>query len=43
MSFSRTLKKKFRKPMSALIKFIRYYSYQTHYIEGDGGEVIIGK
>jgi acetyltransferase-like isoleucine patch superfamily enzyme len=43
MSFSRTLKMKLRKPMRALIKFIRYYSYQTHYIEGDGGKVFVGK
>lgn len=43
MSFSRTLKMKLRKPMRALIKFIRYYSYQSHYIEGDGGEVVLGK
>ena len=29
--------------MRFLIRFIKFYSYQTPYIEGDGGEVIIGK
>jgi len=43
MSFSRTLKMKLKKPMTALIKFLKYYAYQTHYIEGDGGKVVVGK
>ncbi len=43
MSFSRTLKMKLRKPMRKLIGFLKYYDYQTPYIEGDGGECHIGK
>jgi acetyltransferase-like isoleucine patch superfamily enzyme len=34
---------KLRRPLRILIKFLKYYSYQTPYIEGDGGEVVIGK
>jgi len=29
--------------MTALITFLKYYAYQTHYIEGDGGQVVVGK
>ncbi len=29
--------------MMALIQFCKYYAYQTHYIEGDGGKVVVGK
>jgi acetyltransferase-like isoleucine patch superfamily enzyme len=43
MSFSRTVKLKLKGPMRALVKFLKYYAYQTHYIEGDGGELIVGK
>jgi maltose O-acetyltransferase len=43
MSFSRTLKMKLNGPMRSLIKFFKYYAYQTHYVEGDGGKLIVGK
>lgn len=43
MKFSRTLKLKFRPLFRALIRFLKYYSYQTHYVEGDGGELVLGK
>jgi maltose O-acetyltransferase len=43
MSFKRALKMKLRAPMRYLISFLKYYTYQTHYIEGDGGHVEIGE
>lgn len=42
MGLFRTFKIKLRKPMAFLINFVKFYSYQTPYIEGDGGDVIIG-
>ncbi len=29
-------------PMRSLIKFLKYYAYQTHYLEGDGGKLVVG-
>ena len=43
MIISNVLRIQFKKIMCTLIRFIKYYSYQTHYIEGEGGEVVVGK
>jgi acetyltransferase-like isoleucine patch superfamily enzyme len=43
MSFSRTLKMTLIGPMRSLIKILKYYDYQTHYVEGDGGKLVVGK
>ena len=30
-------------PMSRLIRFLKFYTYQTYYIEGDGGVLSLGE
>ncbi len=34
---------KLRKPIIPLIRFLTYYSYQTPYVEGDGGSLHLGE
>ncbi len=43
MSFSRTLKMKLRKMLIPVIRFLKYYAYQTPYVEGDGGGLHLGQ
>lgn len=42
-TFSRWLLMKSRKLFIPFIRFLKYYSYQTPYIEGDGGSLHLGK
>ena len=32
-----------RKPLISVIRFLKYYAYQTPYVEGDGGTLHLGK
>jgi acetyltransferase-like isoleucine patch superfamily enzyme len=43
MSLGRSLKMKLRKPLIPVIRFLKYYAYQTPYVEGDGGTLHLGK
>lgn len=43
MSFGRTLKMRMRKLLIPIIRFFKYYAYQTPYVEGDGGSLHMGK
>ncbi len=42
-TLSRWLLIKSSKLIIPLIRFFKYYSYQTHYVEGDGGSLHLGK
>jgi maltose O-acetyltransferase len=43
MGLGRSLKMKLRRPLISVIRFIKYYAYQTPYVEGDGGTLHLGK
>lgn len=43
MGLGRSLKMTLRKPLVSVIKFLKYYAYQTPYVEGDGGALHLGK
>lgn len=43
MSLGRSLKMKLRKTLIPVIRFLKYYAYQTPYVEGDGGTLHLGK
>jgi len=34
---------KLRKTLVPVIRFLKYYAYQTPYVEGDGGSLHLGK
>ncbi|HOW27029.1 MAG TPA: acyltransferase [Elusimicrobiota bacterium] len=42
MSWKRTLMMKTRAIVIPVIRFLKYYSYQTYYCEGDGGTLHLG-
>lgn len=43
MSLLTVLKRKLRKPLRPFIRLIKYYFYQTPFIDGDAGKLYIGK
>lgn len=43
MALTRTLLMATRRPICAVIRFLKYYAYQTPYVEGDGGTLHLGK
>jgi len=43
MGLGRSLKMSLRRPLRTVIRFFKYYAYQTPYVEGDGGRLHLGK
>ena len=43
MSFNRSVKMFLRKPIIWFLRKLKYYFLQTYYVEGDGGNLILGK
>lgn len=43
MGLGRSLKMSLIRPLKPLISFLKYYAYQTPYVEGDGGTLHLGK